>query len=389
MINSINLHNFKCYQSRLFKLSALTVFCGSNSVGKSTAIQALSIPLQSKFSKEVTLNGSLTEVGFIKDIHNKTSNDSNLSIELIIDGISKCWGYEDQTIQENKTNDRLPLVSGNESESSEVYQSLLTNFQYLQAERFGPKSNFDITNSNRFHKDWLGAKGEFTAEFLSQTLSSKRLFVGAVSKAEDCEMDPRVHQAESKLALHNQIDAWMSEISPGISVTSRLFEEASTAVNVFGQNGNDSLKPQNVGFGVSYALSIVTALLYTKQGGVVIIENPEAHLHPKGQSYLGRLIALTAKSGVQVIVETHSDHLINGIRVITRLDENFDPSIFTLYYISQGVEESQVNRITLTKDGKLSEWPDGFFDQQAQDMFTIMTGKTEMPGANKADLHEM
>ncbi|ABU70749.1 MULTISPECIES: DUF3696 domain-containing protein [Vibrio] len=377
MIESIKLHNFKCYQDYYFKLSLLTVFCGSNSVGKSTAIQALSIPLQSRFGSYVALNGALTEVGFIKDIHNKEEQDERLEIELSVSGIKKSWGYDDFDAHKTTSPDRLKELSsiGN----PEVYQDLLGKFQYLQAERHGPRSNFDITDSNRFHNDWLGAKGEFTAEFLSQSLSKKRLFVGGVETPEDCKDDPRIHTNENKLALHNQIDAWMQEISSGISVSSFLYEEASTAVNVFGQNGNESLKPQNVGFGVSYVLSIVTALLYTKKGGVVIIENPEAHLHPRGQSYLGRLIALTAKSGVQVIVETHSDHLLNGIRVIGRIDDSFDAELFTLYYISQGQKQSNVDIISLNKEGKLSEWPSGFFDQQAQDMFTIMTGKLEYP----------
>ncbi|HDZ9157227.1 TPA: DUF3696 domain-containing protein, partial [Vibrio cholerae] len=233
--------------------------------------------------------------------------------------------------------------------------------------------------SGGFHKDWLGTKGEFTSEFLSRSGRTQRLFVGAVKKSEDAISDPRLHSQEEQTSLVPQIDAWLKEISPGLSVTSKLFEEASTAVNVFEQNGNRDLKPHNVGFGVSYALSIVTALLYTRRGGLIIIENPEAHLHPKGQSYLGRLIALTAQAGVQVIVETHSDHLLNGIRVVTRLSQDFDPKLFTLYYISQNEGCSSAEKITITKDGKLSDWPTGFFDQQAQDMFMIMTGQTKLP----------
>jgi predicted ATPase len=329
---------------------------------------------------KVKLNGDLTEVGFIKDIHNKSYNDESLSIGLTIDGSVKCWGYEDQETQKKEANDRLARIDGTSASSNEPYDKLLESFQYLQAERFGPRNNADITDSNRFHNDWLGAKGEFTSEFLSQTDSSRRLFVGGGIIAEECQADMRLHPLEERPALHRQINAWMKEISPGISVSSRLFEEASVAVNTFDQNGNGDLKPQNVGFGVSYVLSIVTALLYSKKGSVVIIENPEAHLHPKGQSYLGRLIALTAKAGIQVIVETHSDHLLNGIRVIARTDKNFDPTLFTLYYISHGENESHVDTISITKDGKLSSWPEGFFDQQAQDMFTIMTGKKEMPG---------
>lgn len=379
MINSIRLHNFKCYQNRHFNLSLLTVFCGSNSAGKSTAIQALSIPLQSRFMNEIKLNGDLTEVGFIKDIHNKSYKDERLSIELTIDGSIKCWGYEDQETQKKEASDRLALIGDTSSSSNVPYDRLLENFQYLQAERFGPRNNSDITDSNRFHNDWLGAKGEFTSEFLSQADNSRRLFVGGGIMAKECTSDMRLHSLEENPALHKQINAWMKEISPGISVTSRLFEQASVAVNTFDQNGNSDLKPQNVGFGVSYVLSIVTALLYSKKGGVVILENPEAHLHPKGQSYLGRLIALTAKAGVQVIIETHSDHLLNGIRVIVRTDETFDPAIFTLNYISHSGEESNVDTISITKDGKLSNWPEGFFDQQAQDMFTIMTGNLDLP----------
>jgi predicted ATPase len=379
MINSISLHNFKCYQDRHFNLSLLTVFCGSNSVGKSTAIQALSIPLQSRFMNEIKLNGDLTEVGFIKDIHNKSYKDERLSIELTIDGSMKCWGYEDQETQKKEANDRLTLIGDANPGSNESYDKFLENFQYLQAERYGPRNNSDITDSNRFHNDWLGAKGEFTSEFLSQVDNSRRLFVGGGTIAKECASDMRLHSVEENPALHRQINAWMKEISPGISVTSRLFEEASVAVNTFDQNGNGDLKPQNVGFGVSYVLSIVTALLHSKKGSVVIIENPEAHLHPKGQSYLGRLIALTAKSGIQVIVETHSDHLLNGIRVIVRTDKGFDPSLFTLYYISHGADESNVDTISITRDGKLSHWPEGFFDQQAQDMFTIMTGNLDLP----------
>ncbi len=379
MIDSIKLHNFKCYQERNFELTMLTVFCGSNSVGKSTAIQALSIPLQSYFEDEVKLNGHLTEVGFIKDIHNKSSKDESLSIELTVDNSVKCWGYEDQETQKREDNDRLTRIPGANTCSNEPYDKLLENFQYLQAERFGPRNNADITDSNRFHNDWLGAKGEFTSEFLSQADNSRRLFIGGGTIAKECTTDIRLHFLEGNPALHKQINAWMKEISPGISVTSKLFEEASVAVNTFDQNGTGDIKPQNVGFGVSYVLSIVTALLFSKKGGVVIIENPEAHLHPKGQSYLGRLIALTAKAGIQVIVETHSDHLLNGIRVIARTVEAFNPSIFTLYYISHGNDDSHVDTISITKDGKLSDWPEGFFDQQAQDMFTIMTGNREVP----------
>jgi predicted ATPase len=131
-----------------------------------------------------------------------------------------------------------------------------------------------------------------------------------------------------------------------------------------------------MGFGLSYSLGIVCALLLTKPGGLVVIENPEAHLHPRGQSYIGRLIARAALAGVQVIIETHSDHLLNGIRVGARLDDDYVGEGFKVYYVS-GVQDSEstVEEISIGENGQLSSWPEGFFDQQAYDLKTLMKGE--------------
>ena len=381
MINSIEIHNFKCYKHKKFDFSELTVFCGTNSVGKSTAIQALSIPLQSRFDKVAKLNGQLVSVGFGNDIHHKDNTgqvgqDLSLSVKVDLDGYVLEWGYQEL----DDSSKDLQLLGGYSEILPEGFKSLVSNFQYLQADRLGPQNSFDLIEGSRFHEHWLGAKGEFTSEVLSRSQKYKPLYLGGAFEPTKDNPDPRMHQSDSRDGLLRQINAWLNEISPGIELNPDLIEEAVASVNIFGQNYRSKIKPQNVGFGVSYVLGIVTALLNTPKGGLVIIENPEAHLHPKGQSYLGRLIALTAQAGVQVIVETHSDHLLNGIRVITRLKEDFAPELFTLYYISQGEQQSNVEKITIAKDGKLSNWPDGFFDQQAQDMFTIMTGQKKMPG---------
>jgi predicted ATPase len=71
----------------------------------------------------------------------------------------------------------------------------------------------------------------------------------------------------------------------------------------------------NVGFGISCTLRIVVVLLASPPGSLIIIEHPEGHLHPSGQTKIGKLISLAASSGIQVIIETHSGHILNGIRV--------------------------------------------------------------------------
>lgn len=378
MLNKLKLHNFKSYQDEEFNFSQLTVFCGNNSVGKSTAIQALSVPIQSYFESDITLNGELVELGSLSDIHHQHAKEGSLKVELEINSEVVSWGYNEIDEQEQKSNKHLSCINHPSNSARLALRDMVGKLQYLQAERYGPRVNYTLSKSDGFHNDWLGSKGEFTSEFLSRSTRRMRLFVGGAVDPSDIVGDPRLHPDEEQVALGKQIDAWLKEISPGISVTSQLFEQASTTVNIFEQNGNKALKPNNVGFGVSYALSIVTALLHTSKGGLIIIENPEAHLHPRGQSYLGRLIALTAQAGVQVIVETHSDHLINGIRLMPRLRKVSCDKIKIYQVVADfSAKCSRAKGITVNEEGELSDWPEQFFDQQLIDMDILMSGKEE------------
>lgn len=375
MINKLKLHNFKSYKDQEFNFGKLTVFCGNNSVGKSTAIQSISIPFQSKFDWSVALNGDLTELGSLEDIHHNNATDDELCIELHIDDFTTSWGYRQLDEQEQKFPKHLNTLQRHDTGDNERLRFLLDNFQCLQAERYGPKSNYELAKGDLFHSNWLGPKGEFTSELISHAIANSRLNIGQIADKEEALSDHRSHDSSESPLLYRQIEAWMREISPGISVTSKVFKEASAAINVFSQNDVKSIKPHNVGFGVSYALSIVTALLHTQKDGLVLIENPEAHLHPRGQSYLGRLIQKTAEAGVQVIIETHSDHLLNGIRVAARLSETYKNGLAKVFFISAGEKQSEVEEISIGTKGELSSWPGGFFDQQAMDVRTLMKGK--------------
>lgn len=377
-IEELNLKNFKSYKEQPFEFSNLTVFCGNNSVGKSTAIQAIGILLQSNFGKVVNLNDELVHVGNLDDVHNTYSRDEDeLYIEIKSRGNHFKWGYNDADQRESLLGKNyLPYCSSNLMEAMELNEEVQGSFhfQYIVADRWGPKDNL-LLSENVPHPLWLGTKGEYVAEVLDKLLNRSNNSISKFSIDED----PRRHKGTTSLFLFDNIVSWMGEITPGYNLEPGTEPKANVSYNSIIHQSGKSIKSINTGFGYSYSMSIVVALLASSPGDLVIIENPEAHLHPKGQSYLGRLIALTAKAGVQVIVETHSDHLLNGIRVITRLTEDFDPKLFTLYYVSQGEMQSNVEKITITKDGKLSNWPEGFFDQQAQDMFMIMTGQTQLP----------
>lgn len=213
----------------------------------------------------------------------------------------------------------------------------------------------------------MGVNGEYAPQVLEFLVKNIQTM-----PHEDARIHPNLANSSAAGVVQNLFE-WMGEVSPGVFIKAQALKNADITTNQYTFDG-ESYRAINVGFGLSYVLPIVLALLVTKPGGLVIIENPEAHLHPKGQSYLGRLIQRTAEAGVQVIIETHSDHLLNGIRVAARLSENYIAGSSRVFFVSPGEDQSNVEPIDIGDKGELSNWPSGFFDQQAEDIRTLMKG---------------
>ena len=162
----------------------------------------------------------------------------------------------------------------------------------------------------------------------------------------------------------------MSDLSPGIRVRALAQPQfnAVTLAYAFLQGGEwtTDFKPQNVGFGLTYVLPVVTALLRAKPGDLLILENPESHLHPAGQFAVGRLCAMVANAGVQLILESHSDHFLNGIRVAVK-NKLIPAEKVRLFYLERqndnAAHQSIVYQPELDDDGRIDHWPKGFFDE--------------------------
>ncbi|HCE2477906.1 TPA: DUF3696 domain-containing protein [Vibrio parahaemolyticus] len=369
MLSSITLNNFKCYQTKEFELSYLTVFCGNNSVGKSTAIQAFLLAIQNNFSSELELTGDFLQLGSYTDIHKKDAEEDGMSISIKTPVGSVAWGYMEKEFDIEMSarveESPLPLLDDMTKDQARNWlkDKYSSGFTFLSAERWGPRANYPYSTKRR-SLNWLGIHGEYTPQVLDRN-SDFQLETG----------DVRIHDSVIFPHLTSNLRAWMSEISPGVSIEATTYKEADMATNQF-EFGEHTLRPTNVGFGLSYTLPVVLALLLTKPGGLVIIENPEAHLHPRGQSYLGRLIALAAQAGVQVIIETHSDHIMNGIRLMPRLGK-VDYSNILYYQITDKLGDEKVRSITVNSQGQFSEWPEGFFDQQVVDMKILLSGEDD------------
>lgn len=358
MIRSIRLANFKCFSQQEIALKPLTLLAGLNSSGKSTIIQSLLLLRQSHLENllpqvGLTLNGKLTQIGTAKDALFEEADEDEIGFELSDDlpaSLKLSFAYREE-------NDVLAL---NRFESEgEIWDAALfrDEFQYLRAERIGPRTSFGMSDYEVRHHRQLGASGEFAAHFLS-------LF-GSIP----VEIKALHHPAATGSTLQSQVEAWMTEISPGVRLSLKRHSEMDLmtfgVTYLYGhQVASFEYRPTNVGFGVTYALPIVTAVLASHPGGLLIIENPEAHLHPRGQVKMGELLCRAAAAGIQIIVETHSDHVLNGIRLTVK-EGLAAPAEVALYHSKwePGGKSPSLTLLTIKQDGRLSSWPEGFFDE--------------------------
>jgi predicted ATPase len=369
VIRNLHLSNFKCFRSQKVEFGGLTLLAGLNSSGKSTIIQSLLLLRQSFLEGTLpdtglTINGGLVELGTAKDILHEEADDYEIRIRLTEDALIDLpltFRYE----QNSNVLEKVP----SRSVSSDVWKmNLFTDgFQYIHAERTGPRTAFEMSDYNVRHHRRIGARGEYATHFLSTYGDSP------------VEAEMLLHSSATSPTLKAQVEAWMSEISPGLRLNVKRFSEIDlitfqVAYSFGSQVASAEYRPTNVGFGITYALPVVLSLLSAKSGELVIIENPEAHLHPRGQVKMGELIARASASGIQVIIETHSDHVLNGIRIAVHNHIVKKPSHILIYFThwEPAATSPTLTELTIDEQGRLSDWPEGFFDETERSLDKLL-----------------
>lgn len=131
----------------------------------------------------------------------------------------------------------------------------------------------------------------------------------------------------------------------------------------------------DLGYGTSQVLPILFACL-TDTNGPLFIEQPEIHLHPKAQGSLAELICYTSCYR-QIVVETHSVHLINRARILIAKGI-LRPENVVINYVYRTKKGSKVISIPILKNGEFGkDWPEGFFDERYQDTLSLLKLKGE------------
>lgn len=372
MIDKLHLESFKCFSQADFTLRKLNLFVGCNGAGKSSVLQSL-LAVRQSFeshllqSHRLQLNGRLVQLGSFDEIFCVNSPTNFLNITLKYDN-SNTLNLKVKRDPDHKLLVTIP-VEQNYSLDGHLDLNLFRDcFNYLQAERLGPRKVYELSPDQMNPFD-VGTQGEHGPVTLAAAANG--LAVG------NSALTLEAGTGETIPTLTYQWPLWMRRIFPGFDSQSESIARTDQVRLSFalgqieGTGARFYTRPPNTGFGLSYVMGPLLAGLIAQPKSVLIVENPEAHLHPKAQSMLGEFLARVSLGGVQVFIETHSEHLLNGIRRVVK-QGIVEPDDVTIHYFARDDDGFSVyDRILIDKDAKLSSWPSGFFDQLDKDLLEI------------------
>ena len=363
-MKKLTIKNFKCFENMEVEFKGLTILAGSNGAGKSTVIQVLLLLKQSYDIHSVSLddmkylylNDYYCELGTVDEVL-YAGFEGNDTISFIFEHLNGSIRQID--CNGKKTNNKLNIINSvpNTIEMDSLSTTtFLEDFDFIGADRFGPK-NFHHADGN-FSEMKVGKFGEYTSIILNKEIDNGK-FVEELNKA-------------------------LSFIFGNVYIEPKSIDEANIFMYKIRNTKDTSLgfkTPVNMPYGVSYLLPVIVSCLirlYEREPSInplktILVENPEAHLHPGSQSRLGVFLAQMVNNGLNIILETHSDHIINGIRIaIKREDISQNKVLFNFFEQGNMVGQNTIRQIDIDTDGNLSDWPKGFFDQYENDLMDLM-----------------
>lgn len=364
MITQLTLKRFKCFERLYMPFKPLTFIAGANGAGKSSIIQALLLLIQSCKDKDydwkesLVINGELVELDNVLSLYyaNSSSDEENIVISVEnddednitfsiapkdVNGIANC------------------ITEGNLDNAKKNWPLFDENFVYLFADREHPKAKYSKTAKTRLDSR-LGNKSANNVAFL---------LANEINNNAEIRLTELKHDNVEDCSILRNVSAWINHIMGGnAALTASEVEKDKEAKLVYSLSNKDGIEqqysPLNMPFGHSYVLPIILAVLTAPKNSIIFIENPESHLHPSAQRRVGEFLARAAEAGIQIIIESHSDHLMNGIRIACKHGiinpENVEMDLIITE--DDGYTHSR-RTIKLNEDGSVKNLVPGFFDE--------------------------
>ena len=429
MLTYLKLDNFKIWRSTgPLPLAPLTLLLGINSSGKSSLIQSLLLIRQTVKSDDPNLDLNLgnpdndngkpdsVTLGQFQDVLCR-SGSASLTTPANQFGIEFRWAEEPDDSDSSLFSARYRKGTGNSAEldylrlgkdgqgftvkrrKAGIYRLNLAN----QRNALGQSADFRPERSFAFSAATLNTLGEHAEairtvgpELLDEL--SRIIYLGPVrrlaqrdyvwagrmpahigddgAKAIDALIASGVEYQKQKKAgsdisgeaqLFEQAICWLNTMNLADDLAvKQLGRSARYELQIINQGEASNLK--DVGVGVSQVLPVIVAALFAQPGHIVIIEEPESHLHPLAQSQLAELFSRVSDDrGVQFILETHSEHLLTRLQRHVA-EETIAPDQLAIYFVERDGTKAKIDTLQLDAYGEISNWPENFFGDEMGDI---------------------
>ncbi len=410
MITELRAQNFKSWQDTgALQLAPLTGLFGANSSGKTSILQVLlmlkqTVEQPSDWNKPLYFGdeGSLVNLGNFNDVIHKHKLDLSLDISVLwksstVADINKYIRFYNLNVETLLPSQGDRDRSGEISFSTNIFRGAVNNFHY----------ETDLYRLNVEQPDLFRCYGLRTArteirdifsrfEEAFENLFSQILYLGPLRehprprytwggdhpkgigqegrKAVSALLSGRIRH----LSIDKQILSWLQRLDLIDSYDLRPISDTNQDYEflVKKYKGGPEVRLTDVGFGVSQVLPVLILCYYAPEGSILILEQPEAHLHPKVQSELADvLIDVVKNRNVQIILESHSAHLLHRLqRRIAEEDISADQTAFYFCQINDGT--SEIERLDVDEYGNIRNWPQNFFGDDLGDL--VEKTKAEM-----------
>jgi predicted ATPase len=374
VLNEIQLEMFKCFEVLNLPLKPLTLLSGMNASGKSTVLQAMVLLHQTildhEWSTRLQLDGSEIQLGTVGDILDKVHGRREFGLGLVDESCSVKWRFhcDDEKQSMSAIVDSV-TVNGVVTPQPKMLRNLfptpvtkpdaerlanrLLKMTYLTAERLGPRDSYPLQDQNA--PQVVGPRGENA--------------IGMLFQRQDQQVVDRLVVESEPSKLLNQVIVRMRQFFPNTMLDIQKVKQTNSVVlGIRTSDDTDFHRPINVGFGLTQVLPIIVGALTAGAGDLLLIENPEVHLHPAGQALMGQFLVEVAAAGIQVIAESHSDHVLNGIRRGIKSGKLKGSDTALHFFQPRSDSNDQVMTPQMDDQGKIDHWPTGFFDQFDKDL---------------------